>query len=64
MHLGANAQNDTTMSETDIAVGLRIAASDARIKAGVLDGEAAAALLDLASKWEADADRYENEVPA
>lgn len=52
------------MSNTDIAVGLRIAASDARIKAGVLDGDAAAALLDLATKWEADADRYENEVPA
>lgn len=52
------------MSNTDIAVGLRIAASDARIKAGVLDGDAAAALFDLAAKFEADADRYENEVQA
>ena len=52
------------MDNTGIAVGLRIAASDARIKAGVLDGEAAAALLDLASKWETTADEYENEVQA
>jgi hypothetical protein len=52
------------MDNTGIAVGLRIAASDARVKASVLDGEAAAALLDLAAKWETTADEYENEVQA